>query len=331
MTAVGKPSYTNGFTRKNAWYLEEGNNYARILPPVKSLAEKGVWALYEKIHWGLLNSEGKKRTFKCIEVRGKDKMIKVHCPMCDLIATRQHERDVKAQEFEKQGLGPDTIKNKLKPLDEWLKAFNADSKWYVNILKPTGEIGRLSFAHTYKKALDVHIGKLVNPEKGRKPVDPIAADEGVIFNFYYKKGNQKTRVQTVEIYQEEIDIGNGNTAQVIKKLPLTEQILNRLEAESWDLVGMNKVLAAKDIQALVDSGFDSSLVDALFTAPKVTDSTDDDEPTEEESAPATVAKTTPAPQVKFETETAPAPVETKSAAPKSMSDDDFFKRFSGNA
>jgi hypothetical protein len=315
---------------------------------VKSLAEKGIWAIYESIHWGLVNTEGKKRVFKCIEQKGKDKMIKTRCPMCDLIEERKHARATKAEELEKAGASPETISAKLKLQDNWLKTFNKDSKWYVNVLKNNGEIGRLSFAHVYKKQLDIQIEKLVNPPKGKKPVDPIAAEEGVIFNFFYKKGNQKTRVQTVEVFQEEVTVkgadGEDLAVNVVKKLPLTENLLARLEDEAWDLVGMNKVLTQAEIQNLVDSNFDAALVDAYYTKATVKDNEgDDSEPDEEESSPATLpTKRAAAAEDTEEPKKAAPKAEPKKAAPafeteapktttktQSMTDDDFFSKFGG--
>ncbi len=77
------------------------------------------------------------------------------------------------------------------------------------------------------------------------------------------------------------------------------------------------------------------LVDSLFTNAKVKDDESSDEPTEEESAPATLPKKA-VETSESEVKTEPKKAASKEEAPKTtksqtLSDDDFFAKFGGNA
>jgi hypothetical protein len=72
----GKPKYGGGGNFAKTLRLKEGAaTVVRILPPMKSLAETGEWAVYMGTHFGYKGVNPKDRskplykTFKCIEER----------------------------------------------------------------------------------------------------------------------------------------------------------------------------------------------------------------------------------------------------------------------
>jgi len=327
---IGKPQFRNSAPR-NIFKIKDGSNLFRILPPIGALAEKGTWAVYAKIHWGVKTSDGKYMNFYCVEKKdNKTKMVTERCALCDAIAEKKVERDAQVKKFTDQGLGREEIVVKTKFLEDWLRKYNLETKWNVNVMNREGEVGLLKFAHSYYKDLEIHIGNLMYPEKGpdgkpRKPVDPIGAEDGVLFDFLYKEGNQKTRVQKVNIVKEQRDVG-GEIVEVTKRFPLTEAMITKFIDGHYDLSNLARILTPKEIESIVSSKFSTDVIDSIYTAgravakaPEVAKvvEAEEEEPTE------TVATL---PVAKIQVEEAPAPQAAPISAAAS-SDDDFFAQF----
>ena len=85
------------------------HNVYRIIPPMKSLAESGQWAFFDKIHYGYRGvdkmdpTKGKLRTFRCIEdFDFSTKIIRRECDECEKIKAKKallepREAEIKAK------------------------------------------------------------------------------------------------------------------------------------------------------------------------------------------------------------------------------------------
>lgn len=328
---IGSAKYGGGGQQKREYLkIQDGDNFFRILPPIGSLAAEGKWAVYASVHFGVRRADNKMVTFHCVEKKDrKTKMVTQRCAMCDLIAERKHAAEVREKKMRDEGQDPEIILLKLKPELDWLRTYNLSRKWYVNAIDTSGKIGQLQFAHAYYKQLELHINDLALPKvKGRKPIDPISPDGGVVFNFFYKKGNQKTRMQTVSIKKNVKTTAEGEEVEVTAMFPLSDAIINRYKTEYSDLGKIARTFTPAQIKAIVDSGFDPSLVESIYSTPKVEAATvstmadavaeQEEEIPEETEAKMPVqaqAQTAPAQETKAQVST-PAPKQIVRAADK---------------
>src|SRR5688572_15272275 len=118
----GKPQYgvTGGGTFWKNWKLKSPDAskgetvftfIGRILPPMKSLAEAGKWAVYHGNHFGYSGTDPrnpdkvKQRPFACIEKSDfRTKMVTVECAACEAIREKEREKERREVEYKSQGL-----------------------------------------------------------------------------------------------------------------------------------------------------------------------------------------------------------------------------------
>lgn len=298
--AIGTPQY--GAKKKNNFRLQDGDNIFRILPPLGELAAEGIWAVYDSMHWGYKGSRGM-RPFKCIQKKDfKTKMIKVQCPECDKIAEKTALVEDHKKSLAAQGKSPEEIAESVKPLSDWLFSHNLDKKWYLNVLTQDGKIGRLAIPHKMYTQLQEVITDLVS----KQGVDPIGVEGGLWFNLVRTgKGLQTThRVAVVE----QMETINGRAMRTYKPAPLTQEVLQRVGTEAYDLKNAVKSLSFDDIQLIVKSGGDPEIVDAIFGNGEVTRSAEQAAPADDEPDTGAVASFKAAP-------VAAAPVAAAPVAP----------------
>jgi hypothetical protein len=255
---VGTAKYA---AAKHSFKMKDGSQIYRILPPLGRLADEGIWSKFEAIHWGYKGNGGKFKPFRCPQVKQK-KMVVVPCAECILRAQRKADYDNQYKNLvEAKKMSADAAKTQLKPLGDWLEAHNCDKKHYLNVINPAGEIGRLPIPYKSFQSLQKAIGELL-----KKKVDPLAPDQGVWFDFN-RSGTFNETVHTVSVVMEDVQVGT-ETLQRIKKAPLTEAILKRLESEAWDLSDMFRSASPDDVARLVSSGGDADVVDSVFSSPE---------------------------------------------------------------
>jgi hypothetical protein len=233
----------------------------RLLPPVHSLAEKGIWAKYHGQHFGY-SGNGKEpgkirqRPFACIQQTDfRTKMVTTACDACSVIDEKRAEREVREAEYKSKGKSESEIRELLEPLTDWLKKHNCDRKWHINAMNRAGEFGVLQISHTLKKALDVKVDEVRNKRK----IEPMAPDQGVWFRFA-RMG--KFPVQdSVEYVMAEKDDGSFR----IEHAPLTEAQLEAAEKVCPDLqTGVVKFITAAQIAQIVSSSGDPDEIDRIW-------------------------------------------------------------------
>jgi hypothetical protein len=266
---IGKPVYGNQTnSRSNSananWKLaDEGSHIYRILPPYGSLAASGRWSQYEALHWGFQLSTGKKRAFRCIQRKNrKTGMIEVECPMCTKIEEQKNVLADRMKILKEQGKTKDQVKAALEPLNDWLQKFNIQKGHFLNVLREDRQIGRLFIKIRCKQALDTALKDLVEKEH----LDPIASEQGVWLDFQRTGMGRDNTVYNVVPAMEDIEV-NGRRLKSIKEAPLSDELLERMKKEAWDLGTFNKDLTFNEIQMLVSSDGDPSIADSVFGAP----------------------------------------------------------------
>jgi hypothetical protein len=276
--AFSKPNYSGSKKFKTTRSLKEDEKLVvRILPPMGSLGEKGVWSVFHKQHFGYGIPSFTDPTkiipqpFYCPErMDYRTKTVTQACPECDEIRLQKEKLEVEKAEGTKKGLSPEAIKLGTSALANWTRKHNLDAKHYINVKLQDGTFTTLKIPFKAKKALDSLVNDLLNPtQKGKKPVDPIDADQGVWFEISRtgKALQTEYRVAVVnDVVEVEIE-GEVMTVEKVKLAPLTEADARQAEESCFDLsdVGIRR-LDVDRIQRLVKSGGEPEQVAAILGA-----------------------------------------------------------------
>lgn len=236
---IGKAKY--GITQKKYFKLKDGESTFRILPPLGELADKGVWSMFYKVHYGYKNSKGKLRVFQSSLVKNrKSGMVEVPDAAVERIEM------LKAKLEEAKAAGNKAVTEKIGPLVSGKKPmYNVDSNHYLNVIDSQGNIGVLKLRHRAKTALDAVIKKL--REKG---IDPLSVDNGRYFTFT-RTGTGLDTSFAVEVSAETIQVqGVGEVKRdIVHKL--NDELISRLGDEAAQLDKLFRAISAEDIAAIV--------------------------------------------------------------------------------
>ncbi len=333
-SVIGKPVYGNqgGNSRPNAananWKIgNEGSHVYRILPPFGLLANAGRWSQYEAVHWGFSLSNGKKRAFRCIQRKNsRTKMVEIECPMCKKIAEQTKLRDDRKFKLEADGKSPSEVAAVLQPLNDWLSTFNLQKGHYLNVMRQDGQIGKLFIKIRLKQALDAKLPIFMNKYK----LDPIAAEDGMWLDFTRTGMGRNDTTYDVTPLEEPVEI-NGRTLIDIKAAPLSPDVIKRMSKEAFELSTQFRDLTYDEVQMMVASNGDPTIVDTVFGAPTIAPATKtaaapvyEEDSYEDEEAP------TAAPAVADEEEQIMAQLaalRAKKAPPSKSTNDDFVAQF----
>jgi hypothetical protein len=240
-----------GYIKKKRFYIEEGSNLYRVLPPFGSLAEKSAIAKYHEIIW-LKNSAGKKFPVSSKQVMGKDRVILKRDPIIDAI-------NAKKQEFEmlKTNGADAALVNAMK---EEIDGMNVDKAFYVNAMNPAGEIGVLKVKITAWNDLKT---RLIELEK--QGVDPINVGQGngIVFDFKKQKDDKGKISYRVDVAtRNSKDPATGRIKSEYQYLELDEALYTRMEKESEDLTKLYRDMTDEEQNLL--ASLDPKTVDRVF-------------------------------------------------------------------
>lgn len=263
----GKPKYGSNTFAKTIRLKEGAATVARILPPMKSLADTGEWAVYLGTHFGYkgVNSKDKSkptyRPFKCVQNRDyKTKMILQDCPECDLISQRQEDLKALEAEMKAKGHSEDEVKELSAPLKDWLSDHNCDRKWHMNVKQQDGSFAVLQISHKTKKLLEAEITRVLT-EDGIEALD---LNQGVWFRFN-RTGKGIETQDTVSVEYESVrDATTGRVVRTVKLAPLTEAECEKALKECPDLSKNLREISYEQIKLLTQCSGDDEEVDAIL-------------------------------------------------------------------
>lgn len=260
---VGQSKYGEERVQKNSFKLLEGDkNIFRVLPPFGSLRNKGLWKVYESVHWGYgVTRDGKfrHRPFKCLAERDYNGKVTQKCPACEHIIQLKLSLDSAKEKYKDRSR--DEQEELTRPLADALKKFNLDKKWHMNVLSLDGKIGRLMIGHKAKLALDVEIKKM---RASGECMDPVGVGQGPFWTFAKIKGASFQDTMHTVVPFTETEIINGKRMQSVKYQELTEDVIERMQTEAFDLGELYIRLNLEDCQRLVESGGDPDISNAIF-------------------------------------------------------------------
>jgi hypothetical protein len=327
---LGKAKYGSG---KKVFKIQDGDNVFRILPPMGKLAKKGFWNQYYRVEWGYKNTAGKNRPFQDVRVQNfQTKMVEVESAAHLRREALKESKAALVLELRKNPTDT-ALKTKMGELNDLIRLYNLDAKYYMNAIDLNGQIGLLKIGSRAFKALKVEIDKLRTTG-----VDPLSVENGRFFNFNRSNatGNFQDTAYQVTPYKESVVV-NGETYAKDKVHKIDQTIIDRLSDEAFELSGMYPEVTAAQVEAMVKGG--AAAVDQILGAgnSRVADSEDDETvDTSTVTAPVTTAATTTvtvAPITKEEVVAATAAPVAKTetanpvvaAAAKDLSDDEFLK------
>lgn len=257
--AIGKSAYGRS-GGNHGWFRIEDNkdNIYRVLPPMKSMAPTGKYAKFYATHRGFRGTDNKQKPFLCIEESDyKTKIIRVHCPVCDWVKAIEKEVDG----FKAKGASDDQIREYR---NKYIFPFQAERKYYLNVVNMEGKIGVLAIGSRMFKSLEA---LAMEQEKAGRDVTGM---EGLYVNFKKQtafKGD-KNAIHTAVLYMH--PDGTGGYRPVTHTIDQT--FAQRLGAEAADLGSMFKSLEIEQIAKLVslDGDARSQYVDTLFEKEVIT-------------------------------------------------------------
>ena len=248
---VGNPKgkATTERFKRNYFYLKQGTQSYRILPPMGSLATAGIWSRYYAVHFGYENSEGRMKPFlSCEEKNRQTRMIEVKDAALDRLNILKSQLAAVSERV-KTSPSP-ALKKELERLNSLVGfggQFKLEKRHFVNVVNERGEIGLLQLKHKEKLALDEarkEIQKKYN-------VDPVGV-EGVYLDFKKSGKGLDTLVQVSGTMTLQSD-----GSEKIKRHALDEALIARLDAEAFELDSLYVALSSEEIEAIV-RGYDQN-------------------------------------------------------------------------
>lgn len=325
-TGFGKVKGNGGGGGKNfpkRQKLKMGSNIFRVIPPIKSLSDPGIWHKFYKQHFGYVipgtPKKGAEEFFipvpwECLEERNASDMIVVACPECKLVAKKKEELD--SREIESAKMKGDAQEIFLRAHKQWLKSHNLDKKYYINVKMANGEFGYLALPWTAWKALKDRKEKV----EAAEGISAIEADQGVWFEIT-RSGEVLDTTYTCDVVMESVDY-QGKKLQCVKPAPLSKADFEGAMKDCADLatevvrrVTMEQATALVSLEG--EQGADPEAVAHLLN---IGTRRGKGEKSPERSPKPVEPKAEPKPVepvkvVKFEKPAPPPPVEEKAAPP----------------
>lgn len=267
------------FKKKKRFSLGEGTTVFRVLPPMFSLEGTQKWYARHKVHFGYKGvnkknpAEAVYRPFLCVEQGTWNNttnkfVVSQPCPQCEKIKEMKELKQQQEVELKKQGKTGEELKKGLEQINNWLRTFNLDNKYHLNVKMPNNEFGKIKLPQTVFKNLKEEFDKLgtgLHNLSRKTKLNPVSPSAGVWVAVTRKGGGfLNTEYSPVEFLTEDVTV-QDMVIPVIKKAPLTEADYKQALDDCWDLSDPGAaVLTVEQVQQLVNSSGDPEDVDAIF-------------------------------------------------------------------
>jgi hypothetical protein len=264
---VGEPSFGGSNKPKRNWEhanwtIKPGQpNVYRVLPPFGSLSKTGKWAYYEAVIWGFKGTNGKQKPFRSILVKNKG-VVQQNDPVVSWVEKHQAQRNKALEQLKAEGKSKEQIEKALEPLTEFLNQFRVEKFYSLNVKRPDGTFGKLKVKIAAKKALDALFKRLIDEEG----VNPVSMSEGVWVDFRKTGEGLQTQYTCDVVY--DVETQNGRKVKMLRPASLTQEDIEKMKTESFDLALSFRTLSYDEMERLVASSADPEIVDAVFGTPK---------------------------------------------------------------
>jgi len=232
--------------KRNFFNVKEGDNIYLPLPPFGSLAEQGRWIVKSPTHWGF-TINGVPRPFACPGFG---------CAKC------AYDKGVR-ETLEK--VNPKTDPELHAILKGYTDVHSLNITYDMNVLSQTNQIGLLKIKSKMFQSLQIE-----EKNVAKYGIKSASMQNGTWINFK-KTGSGSTGNFTASAVREDKEI-EGTIAQVLRKTPITQDVINRMAEEAFDLSKVSTQLTHDQVKTLVsaisDYEVDQTVVDQVFMAQK---------------------------------------------------------------
>jgi len=299
---------------------QDESKTVRIIPPMKSLKEKGAYGVYHKQHYGYSvrdprdATKTRMRPFLCVEETDENGLTKVSCPECRKIeGVKQKQKDDISLEVERlrtQGIvGAEAEAQAMKATEkatEWLKSHNLDKKWFIPVMCEDFTFGLLKVPHAAKKAIDKARKQLAEDEKA----DIFDIDTGAWVKIT-RTGTGRTTDYTATVVKE-AGVYEGRRVTSTKLAPLSDdQLTKALELPDPNGPSIVRHLTIEQVRMLATGGGSPFEVETVLNLGQRSE-----EPKEREEAPAPRLAPVPAAKPILSPQVAATASVSTQAAPK---------------
>lgn len=259
---VGSTRFGGAGGSKQVWHkLEAGDNYYRILPPLFSLAEKGLYSKFHAFHGGFRTSNGRVNMFRCLEVKdNKTKMVKVHCPVCDMVTENMAKYKLLKDAV---AAGKATEEQAKKFWMEKIFPHKVQKSFFMNAINQANQVGVLGIPYKAWQAVD-HVIQSTHKTLG---ID-ITGMEGAwikIKKIQPYAGSKDTSYGAELVYEQ------SGASFTIKRHVLSPEAVQSLQSTAFDVGNLYRTISLEDAAALVAAPFElrAELADRIFMREKL--------------------------------------------------------------
>lgn len=190
-------------------------------------------------------------------------MLEQDDPAVTWITSLNLQRQERLDQLKKQGVSKEDSLKKVENLTQLTSQFRIDKYFSVNVMREDGVIGKLKLKIKCKQALDALFEKMLSEED----INPIDPNEGVWVRFF-RNGVGRDTTYSCDVVQDSFVTESGIKGKTVRKAPLSEKDLKRMEEDAYDLTTGYREITYEEIKRLVDSGGDPAVVDSVFGAPQ---------------------------------------------------------------
>ena len=231
--------------KKNYFYVKQGTQSFRILPPLGNLAKAGVWSKYYEVHFGYKNDEGFMRPFQSCEVKNRTnrQMIEVTDAAAEKVKKLEDQlKQVKERLKSNPTSELRAVAAKLEKLVGFEDGqFSLEKRHYLNAINEKGEIGLLSIKHKEKLALEAARTQI----QSKYGLDPIGVD-GCFIEFSKSGKSFETLISARGAM-----IVQPDQSEKLNKHTLDQTLIGRLEDEAFELDSLYAAPTQEEIQEIV--------------------------------------------------------------------------------
>lgn len=240
-------------SRPKRFYLQNGSNMFRVLPPVKTLAEKNKIAQYWSIIW-LTDTQNRKRPVVSVLRKQKDQILQD-----DPVLTRYEQMQAELNAAVSSGAPAVQIQ----VLKENLKRIMPKKFYAVNVLSASGELGVLELPYTSYQNFENRLRELYAQGMDAVGVGP---DAGIFFDFKRLKDERGKTVYPVDVATKTTKDQSGNFIVTYIRSPLSEEEAASLASRAEDLTQLFTEYSYEAMQALAT--LSQQAFDAVFQKPQ---------------------------------------------------------------
>ena len=242
----------------------DGHNVFRILPPFGETSNGYPYRKWQII-WGLKDAEtGRKRPF------ASSITSKKRCPVVEFAAELKKRSDSLRADLQRQGVSEDTIRDKLKSLNELVSDLSPKTVYTYNAVDRSGEVGLLELKSTAHKKMKAQMNQYIQ-DYNQDPTSLNSSDDdsGVWFDITRQGLGRDTEYDVKKCQSKRRD-PSGRVIFEDDRTPLPEAVSQNFENLAYDLSSVYQVKTYDELKEVLDANMEELMERANLPADTVT-------------------------------------------------------------